>query len=155
MAESEGEKLAEFSLAVRESSLKRLRPVPEGAENWRIADGEMSFADLARHLIDADEWTFRKLKAKTLEAMVGRPGLAHVQQRDEYEALLQELEETGQRRAALLREMTATQLDEMIFDDRFGKEVTVWWIIVRGNLDHEAHHRGQIAAYLSALRQKL
>jgi uncharacterized damage-inducible protein DinB len=33
-------------------------------------------------------------------------------------------------------------------DDRFGGEVTLWWTIVRGNLEHEAHHRGQIAVYL-------
>jgi uncharacterized damage-inducible protein DinB len=35
-------------------------------------------------------------------------------------------------------------------DSRFG-EVTVWWVIVRGNLDHEIHHRGFIGAYLKML----
>ena len=134
--------------------MKRLRLVPEGLENWRITDEDMSFADLARHLIDADEWTFEKLEIKELKPMVGRPGLAHVRQREEYEALLSELEETEKRRAALLRGMTQAQLCETIFDERFGKEVTVWWNIVRGNLDHEIHHRGQIAACLSAVRQE-
>jgi len=37
--------------------------------------------------------------------------------------------------------------DREVFDERFG-ETTLWWIVVRGNLDHEIHHRGQIAAYL-------
>ena len=32
-----------------------------------------------------------------------------------------------------------------------GKEVSVWWIIVRGNLDHEIHHRGQLSSYLRAI----
>jgi uncharacterized damage-inducible protein DinB len=31
------------------------------------------------------------------------------------------------------------------------KEVTIWWIIVRGNLDHETHHRGQLSVYLKPL----
>ena len=31
-----------------------------------------------------------------------------------------------------------------------GQEVSVWWIIVRGNLDHEIHHRGQLS-YLRAI----
>ena len=31
----------------------------------------------------------------------------------------------------------------------------MWWIIVRGNLDHETHHRGQIAAYLRMLDVKV
>lgn len=153
MTPSESERLAEFSSAVRESTLGRLRLVPEGHENWRITEKDMSFADLARHLFDADEWTFKKLEAKTLETMVGRQDLVYIQRREDYEALLCELEETGTRRAALLREMTQAKLCEMILDERFGGEVTVWWIIVRGNLDHEIHHRGQIATYLSAVRK--
>ena len=34
-----------------------------------------------------------------------------------------------------------------------GKEVSVWWIIVRGNLDldHEIHHRGQLSSYPRAI----
>lgn len=38
-----------------------------------------------------------------------------------------------------------------IFDKRFGKKVTIWWIIIRGNLDHEIHHRGQLSVYLKLL----
>ena len=49
---SEGRRLAEFSRAVRESTLKRLRLVPDGFENWRISPQAMSFADVAKHLID-------------------------------------------------------------------------------------------------------
>ena len=34
-----------------------------------------------------------------------------------------------------------------------GQEVSVWWIIVRGNLDldHEIHHRGQLSSYPRAI----
>ena len=154
MTISESERLAEFSLAVRQSSLKRLRLVPEGMENWRITDEDMSFADLARHLVDADEWVSKKLEAGALATMVGRPGLARVASRREYERLLSELEGIGTWRATLLRRMTQARLCEQIFDARFNGEVSVWWIIVRGNLDHEIHHRGQMAAYLAALREK-
>lgn len=38
-----------------------------------------------------------------------------------------------------------------MFDQRFGGEVSVWWIVMRGNLEHESHHRGQVAAYVRAL----
>ena len=34
-------------------------------------------------------------------------------------------------------------------DERFGGNVSVWWILLRGNLDHEIHTRGQIALYLT------
>ena len=46
------ERLASFSDRVRDSTLKRLRRVPEGQENAAFPDGAMSFADTADHLID-------------------------------------------------------------------------------------------------------
>jgi uncharacterized damage-inducible protein DinB len=145
-----GPRLADFAEAVRESSLKRLRRVPPGKENWRVALDAMSFADTARHLINADEWLFRQLE-KSIPAIKGEAGLENIKSRDEYDALLGELEKTGGQRASLLRGLTDDRFSELIFDERFG-EVTVWWVIVRGNLDHEIHHRGQIAAYLRVVQ---
>ncbi len=154
MSASEGNRLTGVSLTLRESGLKRLRLVPEGYENWQIAPGQMSFADLAQHLIDADQWLFKKLEVETLGRMVAGPGLVSIQQRDEYVTLLDKLEQTGQQRPALLRQMTEARLGKTMFDERFGKDVTIWWIVVRGSLDHEAHHRAQIAAYLAAVEKK-
>jgi uncharacterized damage-inducible protein DinB len=148
MSTAETQNLAAWSRAVRESSLKRLRRVPAGRESWRPIAEAMSFADLARHLIDADEWLFTKLQVRTLEHMVGRVGIAGEVTRAGYLDLLARLEETGRQRSDLIADLTPEQLAEPIFDRRFGGEVTVWWVIVRGNLDHEVHHRGQIAVYL-------
>jgi uncharacterized damage-inducible protein DinB len=154
MSTIEGRRLSEFSAAVRESTLKRLRSVPEGYENWRMSLESMSFADVAQHLIDADNWLFKMLELKNLRPMVGEPGLVEVTNRDRYLSLLEGLMKTGARRAGMLENMTESQLSEMIFDGRFGREVSVWWIVVRGNLDHEIHHRGQIVAYLRAMNQE-
>jgi uncharacterized damage-inducible protein DinB len=140
--------LAAWSRAVRESSLKRLRLVPEGRESWRPTPEAMSFADLAQHLIDADEWLFKKLEDRTLEPMVGRAGQAGEIGQAQYFDLLARLEETGRQRSDLIASLSPAQLAEPIFDRRFGGEVNVWWVVVRGNLDHEVHHRGQIAVYL-------
>lgn len=145
---SERENLAAWSRAVRESSLKRLRLVPAGRESWSPTAEAMSFADLARHLLDADEWLFTKLAERALEPMAGRAGSAGEIARAGYLELLDRLEQTGRRRAELIAALSPEQLAEPVFDRRFGGEVAVWWIIVRGNLDHEVHHRGQIAVYL-------
>jgi len=150
----EGKRLAEFSTVVRGSTLKRLLLVPEGHENWRICPEAMSFADVAQHLIEADEWLFKMLELKNLKPMVGKPGLVEVTDRSQYSNLLDSLMKTGTRRAEMLENMTESQLDEVILDERFDGEVTAWWVIVRGNLDHEIHHRGQIAAYLRAVNQE-
>ena len=113
----------------------------------------MSFADTAHHLVQADKWLFQKLQDPSLKPMVGQTGIVHIGQREEYLSLLRELKDIGRRRSDLLRQMTEEQLAEMIFDARFGNEVSVWWIVVRGNLDHEIHHRGQLAAWLTLLQQ--
>jgi len=148
----DAERLAELSRAIRESTLKRLRSVPEGKENWRPADSAMSFADIARHLIDADEWLFRKMQEPALSAIAGEPGIGSVASRSEYLECLHELERCGERRAIMISGLSESDLSRRLSDDRFDSDITVWWLIVRGNLDHEAHHRGQIAAYLSMLR---
>ena len=152
----EAQRLSSLSRAIRFSSLKRLRQVPdrqvpEGQENWRPSLEAMSFADLAHHLIEADRWLFRKLRAPDLTGMVGEAGEAGQVDRTMYLELLGELERLGEERAAWLSQLTDGALDETIPDDRFGGMVSAWWVIVRGNLDHEAHHRGQVAAYLRAV----
>jgi uncharacterized damage-inducible protein DinB len=152
VCDTEGQRLARYSTAVRESSLKRLRLVPEGSENWRVAPGAMTFGDLAQHLIDADKWLFRKLEDGSLEPIVGQAGVVNIMERTEYLRLLDELAHTGEARASLLASMTESELEERIIDTRFDGETTVWWTIVRGNLDHETHHRGEIGAYLSVLQ---
>jgi uncharacterized damage-inducible protein DinB len=145
---AEGQRLAELSEAVRESTLKRLRVVPEGLENWRPVPSAMSFADLAHHIAEADRWLFRKLEKPELPPMQGEVGAGAVADRAQFLALVEELVTLGRQRTALLRGLDAAALERRLPDARFGGEVSVWWIVVRGNLDHEAHHRGQLAIYL-------
>ena len=45
-------------------------------------------------------------------------------------------------------------MKSIIYDDRYNDMVSIEWVILRGNLDHEIHHRGQIAAYLRVLQDK-
>lgn len=148
------ERLAELSRAIRASTLKRLHRVPPGRENWRLSPNALSFADIAQHLIDADEWLFRKLDDPGLEPMVARSGSAVIADRQEYESIIVGLVTSGERRAGMIAELSEDDLARRMFDGRFGAGVSVWWIVVRGNLDHESHHRGQLAAYLRALENE-
>ena len=141
----EGERLADLSDAVRESSLKRLRKVPHGKENWRPDQGVMSFADLAQHLLDCDAHLRRSLEEGPQPAEHGGVGIARPKDREEYDALVDALALSGAERRELIESLD--DLDRPVFDERFG-ETTAWWVVARGNLDHEIHHRGQIAAYL-------
>jgi uncharacterized damage-inducible protein DinB len=144
--------LADFSLAVRESTTKSLKRVAPGMENWRVDEDAMSFADTGHHILEADQWLFRMLKEKNLQPMRGRPHAFEVSDRSQYDSLISELKRAGEFRRDLIAGMSSEDLAEMIYDERFDGEVSAWWIIVRGNLDHEIHHRGQIIAYLRMAR---
>ena len=145
-------RLTEFSEAVRLSTVKRLRAVPPGFENWRISKNAMSFGDILHHLIECDDWLLDKLRGKTLEPISGKKGEGEVSDRSEYSALIEKLVNTGKARCEYIRHLTEEDLNENIYDGRFGSEVSTWWIIMRGNLDHEIHHRGQISTYLRVIR---
>jgi uncharacterized damage-inducible protein DinB len=132
---------------VRESTLKRLKKVPLGRENWRVSPEAMSFADTARHLIESDLWLFKKLEDKNLSHSDGKAVEDIPVSRERFEKYIDNLERLGTERAEKLANITDEQFAEAMHDNRFGM-VTLWWIIVRGNLDHEAHHRGQIIANL-------
>ena len=148
---SESEKLAEFAAAVRDSTIKRLKQVPAGKENWRITPDSMSIAEIVYHLIEADEWLKEKMKNHTLEPIQGKTGTVKIDDNLEFLNLINRLQHSGEKRCSFIKKLDESKLQSTIFDKRFGKEVTIWWIIIRGNLDHEIHHRGQLSAYLKAL----
>jgi uncharacterized damage-inducible protein DinB len=141
----EAERLGQLSDAVRESLLKRLRKVPRGMEGWRPDPGAMGFADLAQHLLDCDAHLARSLREGPQPPEHGGVGITRPKDREEYDALLDALELSGAERRELIESID--DFERTVFDERFG-ETTVWWVVARGNLDHEIHHRGQIAAYL-------
>ncbi len=145
------EALAQFSLAVRESSVKRLRKTPQGKECVRLRKEGMNIAEIGYHILEADTWLFEKLRNRDLEPMVGRAGFIHDVSAVAFQTLVEDLVSSGRKRAELIKNLSDKQFFEPITDARFGGETTVWWVIVRGNLDHEIHHRGQLSLYLRLL----
>ena len=100
-------------------------------------------------MIAADGWLEKKLEDPDLEPITGDPESLGSSSREEFLDLITQLQESGERRSRLIRSLSEDHLDRLIPDKRFGGEVSVWWLVVRGNLDHEIHHRGQVAAYLA------
>jgi hypothetical protein len=88
-------RLAEYAQAVRESTMLRLKAVPDGLENFRLTPEAMSFADIAQHLIDSDRWLFKMLEEKGIEPIDGIVGAVNIADRRQYEALLDDLVRTG------------------------------------------------------------
>ena len=144
--------LAMLSQEIRRLTLKRLKELPEGFMNWRLNNTAMSFAHLAKHIIDVDEMLFTLLNStdKTFAWEMGSEE-AHVNiNAASYEALLRKLEAFGNKRFILISELNDDKIKETI-KDTTGNTMTLWWFLMHKVLEHETYHRGQIAAYLKVL----
>lgn len=146
------ELLIDFCKAVRNSTLTRLRTVPEGYENWCISECALTFAEITQHLIDLDDWTINKLNDPGVQSILAEKGSTVNCTREQFNDLILELEERLKRKIEFIKSLDDEKIETKTYDDRFNGEVSIEWIFLRGNLDHEIHHRGQIAAYLRVLK---
>jgi uncharacterized damage-inducible protein DinB len=156
MNTSDLDRLAAFSERVRDSTLTRLRRVPEGRENTRVPAGAMSPADTADHLIHIDRVLLGLLATRHKGKDLGRSGQKVVKDRSEYDELLRTLELLKQKRRDFIRGLDDNQMSMSItLETGTGRtEVTLAEMIYR-LLDHEAHHRGMLAAGLRMIESGL
>ena len=148
------ELLTEFCRSVRGSTTKRLEIVPEGYENWKISAGALSFAETAKHIIDLDHWLFEKIKDPNTKSIETETAIIKNCNRKEYIELIINLKEILNKKIELINSLDEAKLKEKIYDDAYNSEVSLVWLILRRNIDHEIHHRGQIATYLRVLKDK-
>ena len=146
--------LKDFCKAVRDSTFKRLNTVPEGYENWRISKNSLSFAEIAKHLIESDDWTIKKINEPAIKSILPEKGSIENCSKQQFKTLILELEKCLDRKIKFIDSLDKEKMESKIYDDRFNDEVSIEWIILRGNIDHEIHHRGQIAVYLRVLKDE-
>ena len=146
--------LIDFCKSVRESTLKRIKTVPEGYENWRISENALSFAEIVEHIIELDDWTINKINEPATKSILPKKGSIDNCSKEQFNSMIRELEKSLERKIMFINSLDNAKMKSKIYDDRFNSEVSIEWIILRGNLDHEIHHRGQIAVFLRMLKEK-
>jgi len=144
--------LKEFTEVVRNSTLKRLVKVPAGYENWRISPGSLSFAETAKHLIDIDEWILQKIENPELKSIETESALIKNCGREKFLELIEELKISLAKKLEFIDALEEADLAHKIYDDAYNTEMSIAMLFLRRNLDHEIHHRGQIAVYLRVLK---
>ena len=145
------ELLKDFMKAVRQSTLKRLLKVPEGYEHWKISGGSLSFAEVAQHLIDIDEWTINKIRNPELKSVETQSAVMNECSREKFIKLIGSLKESLDKKLKLIDGFSEDDLKRKIYDDSYDTEMSLAMFILRRNLDHEIHHRGQLAVYLRVI----
>jgi len=144
--------LKDFAAAVRSSTIKRLEKVPAGYENWRISPGSLSFAETAKHLIDIDEWVLQKIKDPELKSIETESAVMENCSRERFLELIKGLKIFLAKKLEFIDKLDEAGLEHKIYDDTYNTEISIAMLFLRRNLDHEIHHRGQIAVCLRVLK---
>jgi uncharacterized damage-inducible protein DinB len=150
----ESEEIIEFMKAVRQSTIKRLELIPSGFENWLISENSLTISEIAHHLVEADSWLLSKLSTPSIKSFKAEKGKIEISSREEYSQLIRDLRTWLDKKTNYIAAMSREKLEEKIPDDRFGGMVPRWWVILRGNIDHEIHHRGQLSVHIRVLQDK-
>ncbi len=145
------ELLKEFTIAVRQSTLKRLLKVPDGYEHWKLSENSLSFAEIAQHLIDIDEWTIQKINNSEIKSIETLTAEMNECNRAKFIELIEDLKNTLDKKLELFESLNENDLNKKIYDDSYNIEMSLSMLILRRNLDHETHHRGQLATYLRVI----
>ena len=138
---SSAQRLALFSETVRESTWKRVRQVQPGDEEWRPAQDALSFVDIVKHLVDADTWILKYLAGSSGPRAIIAPGDARAR---DWAFLTADLARLGRERAQRIARMSEQELAAEVEEPQVLGRTSYWWLIVRGSLDHEIHHRGAL-----------
>lgn len=130
--------------SVRRRTISYIRTIPDDRADWAPRPGELTFGDLIRHLA-ASEQMFCGV------AVAGRwsyPGHERQLGPSITEALAY-LEAAHTSAVAALASLQPSELDATrpAID---GRPIKVWRVLML-QIEHEIHHRSQIASYLSAI----
>jgi uncharacterized damage-inducible protein DinB len=134
--------LTRFASEVRGSTLKRFEQVRPNNWHWRHRADLLSFADVLKHLTDADCWLFERLDGgPPSEGIVISPGDANG---IDCKVNLEELIQLDEEKARRIRTFTEDDFTSRRFDLGRKGEVDLMHLLLRRNLDHEIHRRGAV-----------
>ena len=130
---------------VRERTMRVVESIPADRVEWTCSAGQFTLGDLARHLATTERYVFA-------ECVAGRP--------NRYPGCGRDLADGLDEVLALMRRLHAQSVEifAALNDDDLaarratpeGQPVTTWKLL-RGMVEHEIHHRGQIYVYLGIL----
>lgn len=130
---------------IRERTMRVVACVPPERIDWTYKEGKFTFGDVMRHLASIERWMFT-------ENAMGRPSRYPGHGRelaDGYDAVVAYMKAMHGESMEILGTLTEEDLKRRTMTPG-GAELAVGkWL--RGMIEHEAHHRGQLYLYCSML----
>lgn len=144
------QRLAAFSQSVRQATILKFRSVPNGKEAFRLDPNGPCFIEFIKYLLACDQCLFDTVKARMI---VPYPALGRaaedptLKNRQEFEKMIESLEESQKKRWRLIKDFPLELTSEMP-EDPTSDKLTTWWSVLRGNLDNEIQTRDRIVPVL-------
>ena len=133
-----------YFASVRRRTLTYVRTIPADQVDWSPKPGELTCGDLVRHVASAE-------RMFTTVALGGawHDGGHHADGARTLQDAIQHLEQTHSEATAALQKMSDADLDEPR-PSLQGPPAKAWrWLMAM--VEHEVHHRSQIATYLALM----
>ena len=130
---------------IRKRTYRYVKAIPADQVEWAPNENEFSCGDLVRHITSAE----RMFVGVVVEGRWNYAGHEHGAQPDSLETLIAELEATH----AEMMQALSTVNDEELMQKRptlKGHPVKAWRVLMM-LVEHEVHHRSQLADYLSMM----
>ena len=130
---------------IRERTMRLVACVPPERVDWTYKEGKFTFGDVMRHLASIERWMFTE---NALLRPSRYPGHGR-ELADGYEAVVAYMKSMHADSMALLSTLTEEDLDRKCTTPGGATLAVRKWL--RGMIEHEAHHRGQLYLYCSML----
>jgi uncharacterized damage-inducible protein DinB len=138
------ESFIKYFESIRRRTLAYLQVLPSDGLDWSPKPGEFTCGDILRHLAAAEQM----FVGTVVEGKWRYPG-HQGGPADSLEALLEDLNAVHQQAMVTLATLPDVELDELRPALR-GKPVKAWRLLMV-MVEHEVHHRSQLAVYLSLM----
>jgi uncharacterized damage-inducible protein DinB len=130
---------------IRKRTERIIQCIPPDKIDWTYAEEKFTFADLIRHLAGIERYMYAENAQFQQSAYPGHgKHLAGT-----YDEVMKYFQEKHAESMEIFRRLTQEQLNQKCALPS-GTSITLWkWL--RGMVEHEIHHRGQIYLYLAML----
>jgi uncharacterized damage-inducible protein DinB len=128
---------------IRRRTLTFAQAIPPDKIDWAPAVGEFSFGDILRHLAAIEAITTHAVVKGAWRAYPGHdPGPA-----GDLDEIITLLEDTHAKAIEMLRDLPDVELGQP--RPAITGEPTKAWVLLMAIIEHEIHHRSQLASYLN------
>jgi uncharacterized damage-inducible protein DinB len=137
----------------RKRTIKKLKDIPEGLENWRLNRTTPSFAEITRHLIEIDEMFLALPESGCFIWKKGDINPEKEYTTQEFKEMFKNLSEMGKKRKKRILSMSEEDL-QVTVENGDKKKLTMQWFILKHLIQHETYHSGQLSANVKMFREE-